>query len=148
MKVILLKDVKGTGKRGDVVNVNDGHGRNFLIPRGLAKEATEGGVNQVHHQKEAEEKRKAEALAEAKELAAKIESLKVTFQAKSGEGSKLFGSITNKDVAKMLNQQHGIKVDKKKVKMDQIKMLGTFKAEIKVHPRVVAKLEIYVTEQA
>ncbi|WP_430884467.1 50S ribosomal protein L9 [Fusibacter sp. JL216-2] len=147
MKVILLKDVKGTGKRGDVVNVSDGHGRNFLIPRGLAKEATEGGVNQVHHQKEAEEKRNAEALAEAKELAAKIESLKVTFQAKSGEGSKLFGSITNKDVAKMLNQQHGIKVDKKKVKMDQIKMLGTFKAEIKVHPRVVAKLEIYVTEQ-
>lgn len=147
MKVILLKDVKGTGKRGDVVNVSDGHGRNFLIPRGLAKEATEGGVNQVHHQKEAEEKRNAEALAEAKELAAKIESLKVTFQAKSGEGSKLFGSITNKDVAKMFNQQHGIKVDKKKVKMDQIKMLGTFKAEIKVHPRVVAKLEIYVTEQ-
>jgi len=147
MKVILLKDVKGTGKRGDVVDVSDGHGRNFLIPRGLAKEATEGGVNQVHHQKEAEEKRNAEALAEAKELAAKIESLKVTFQAKAGEGSKLFGSITNKDVAKMLNQQHGIKVDKKKVKMDQIKMLGSFKAEIKVHPRVVAKLEIYVTEQ-
>jgi large subunit ribosomal protein L9 len=147
MKVILLKDVKGSGKKGDVINVSDGHGRNFLIPRGLAKEATSGSVSEVQHQKASEDKRNAEALEEAKELKTKIESLKVTFQAKSGEGSKLFGSITNKDVAKMLNQQHGIKVDKKKVKMDQIKMLGTFKAEIKVHPRVVAKLEIYVTEQ-
>lgn len=147
MKVILLKDVKGTGKKGDVVTVSDGHGRNFLLPRGLAREATDGGVSQVKHQKASEDKRNAEALAEAKELAAKIESLKVTFQAKVGEGSKLFGSITNKDVTQMLNQQHGIKVDKKKVKMDQIKMLGTFKAEIKIHPRVVAKLEIYVTEQ-
>ena len=147
MKVILLKDVKGTGKKGDVVTVSDGHGRNFLLPRGLAREATDGSVSQVQHQKASEDKRNAEALAEAKELAAKIEALKITFQAKSGEGSKLFGSITNKDVAQMLSQQHGIKVDKKKVKMDQIKMLGTFKAEIKVHPRVVAKLEIYVTEQ-
>ncbi len=147
MKVILLKDVKGSGKKGDVINVSDGHGRNFLIPRGLAKEATSGSVSEVQHQKASEDKRNAEALEEAKELKAKIETLKVTFQAKSGEGSKLFGSITNKDVAKMLNQQHGIKVDKKKVKMDQIKMLGTFKAEIKIHPRVVAKLEIYVTEQ-
>ena len=147
MKVILLKDVKGTGKKGDVVNVSDGHGRNFLIPRGLAKEATDGGVSAAKHQKASEDKRNAEALAEAKELAAKIESLKVTFQAKSGEGSKLFGSITNKDVANMLEQQHGIKIDKKKVKMDQIKMLGTFKAEIKVYPKVVAKLEVYVSEQ-
>jgi len=147
MKVILLKDVKGTGKKGDVVNVSDGHGRNFLMPRGLAKEATDGGVSQAKHQKASEDKRNAEALAEAKELAAKIESLKVTFQAKAGEGSKLFGSITNKDVVNMLNQQHGIKVDKKKVKMDQIKMLGSFKAEIKVYPKVTAKLEIYVTEQ-
>lgn len=147
MQVILLKDVKGTGKKGDVLNVSDGHGRNFLIPRGLAKEATDGGVSQVKHQKAAEDKRNAEILAEAKELAAKIESLKVTFQAKAGEGSKLFGSITNKDVADMLKQQHGIQVDKKKVKMDQIKMLGTFNAEIKIHPRVTAKLEVYVSEQ-
>ena len=147
MKVILLKDVKGTGKKGDVVNVNDGHGRNFLIPRGLAKEATDGSVSQVRHQKAAEDKRRAEALDEARELAAKIEKVKVTFQAKAGEGSKLFGSITNKDVAQMLKQQHDIKVDKKKIKMDQIKMLGTFKAEIKIHPKVTAELEIYVTEQ-
>ncbi len=147
MKVVLLKDVKGTGKKGDVVDVSDGHGRNFLMPRGLAKEATAGSVNEVKHQKASEDKRNAEILAEAKELKAKIESLKVTFQAKSGEGSKLFGSITNKDVASMLKQQHGIEVDKKKVKMDQIKMLGTFNAEIKVHPRVTAKLEIYVSEQ-
>ncbi len=147
MKVILLKDVKGTGKKGDVVTVSDGHGRNFLLPRGLAREATDGSVSQVKHQKASEDKRNAEILAEAKALAAKIETLKVTFQAKAGEGSKLFGSITNKDVVGMLDQQHGIKVDKKKVKMDQIKMLGTFKAEIKIHPRVVAKLEIFVTEQ-
>lgn len=147
MKVILLKDVKGTGKKGDVVTVSDGHGRNFLLPRGLAKEATDGSVSAVKHQKAAEDKRKAEELAEAKVLAKKIESVKVTFQAKAGEGSKLFGSITNKDVASMLEQQHGIKIDKKKVKMDQIKMLGTFKAELKIHPKVTANLEIYVSEQ-
>jgi len=147
MKVILLKDVKATGKKGDVVKVSDGHGRNFLIPRGLAKEATEGGVSAVQHQKASEDKRNAEVLAQAQELADKIGELKVSFQAKVGEGSKLFGSITSKDVVSMLEQQHGIKVDKKKVKMDQIKMLGTFKAEIKIHQKVTATLEIYVTEQ-
>jgi len=147
MNVILLKDVKGTGKKGDVVSVSDGHGRNFLLPRGLAKEATDGGVSAVKHQKASEDKRNAEILAEAKDLAAKIGELKVTFQAKAGEGSKLFGSITSKDVVSMLEKQHGIKVDKKKVKMDQIKMLGTFKAEIKIHHKVVANLEIFVSEQ-
>ncbi len=147
MKVILLKDIKGTGKKGDVVTVSDGHGRNFLLPRGLAKEATDGGVNAVKHQKASEDKRNAEILAEAKDLAAKIGELKVTFHAKVGEGSKLFGSITTKDVVSKLEKQHGIKVDKKKVKMDQIKMLGTFKAEIKIHPSVVASLEVYVVEK-
>lgn len=146
MKVILLKDIKGTGKKGDVVNASDGHARNYLLPRGLAKEATEGSVKEVQHQKESADKRKAAELAEAKALAEKIETLSIEFKSKVGEGGKLFGSITSKDVAELFEKTHGIKVDKKKIEIGSIKAIGTFTAELKIYQGVTAKLTVKVTE--
>lgn len=146
MKVILLKDIKGTGKKGDVINASDGHARNYLIPRGLAKEATDGSVKEVQHQKEAADKRKAQELAEAKALAEKIESLSIEFKQKVGEGGKLFGAITTKDISEQLEKTHGIKVDKKKIEIGNIKAIGSFTAELKIYQGVVAKLGVKVNE--
>ncbi len=147
MKVILQKDVKGTGKKGDIINVSDGHGRNYLIPRGLAKEATQGSVSAATHYKNSKKKRDAEELDNAKQLAGRIEELKLVFKTKVGEGSRLFGSITTKDVADLLSQKYDINVDKRKITMSNIKMLGEFKASIKVHPKVTANLAIFVEEE-
>ncbi|MBN2897335.1 MAG: 50S ribosomal protein L9 [Clostridia bacterium] len=147
MKVILLKDVKGTGKKGDIVNASDGHARNFLIPRGLAKEATDSSVSALKHQKASEEKRKAAELQEAKDLAAKIGEVEVKIVSKAGEGGKLFGSITSKEIAEKLAQDSGIEIDKRKISMDgAIKTLGTVTLDVKVYPSVVAKLKVTVTE--
>jgi large subunit ribosomal protein L9 len=148
MKVILLKDVKGLGKAGSVVNASDGHARNYLIPRGLAKEATEGGLKSLELQKAAEEKRKREELAKAKALADKISSLTVKLKGKAGEGGKLFGSITSKDVAEAMEKQHNIKIDKRKIQMDSpIKELGVSTVEVKVYPEVSAKLKVEVAAE-
>lgn len=147
MRVILLKDIKGTGKKGDVVNASDGHARNYLLPRGLAKEATDGSVKEVQHQKESADKRKAAELAEAKALAEKIGTLSIEFKSKVGEGGKLFGAITSKDVSELLEKTHGIKVDKKKIEIGSIKAIGTFTAELKVYQGVTAKLTVVVNEQ-
>lgn len=145
MKVILLKDVKGTGKKGAVINASDGHARNFLIPRGLAKVATDGNVSQLQHQQESQDKRKAEELDEAKELAAKIGTLSVKFKVKSGEGGKLFGSITTKDIASELNKVHKINIDKKKFVLENpIKTVGDVHLKVKVYPSVVAKLKVEI----
>lgn len=146
MKVILLKDIKGTGKKGDVINASDGHARNYLIPRGLAKEATDGSVKEVQHQKEAADKRKAQELAEAKALADKISSLSIEFKQKVGEGGKLFGAITTKDIAELLEKTHGIKVDKKKIEIGNIKAIGSFTADLKIYQGVIAKLGVKVSE--
>lgn len=145
MKVILLKDVKGTGKKGEVVNVSDGHGRNFLIPRGLAKEATEGNISKLKHQKASQKKREAEELAEAKALAEKLSKITLKFKSKAGEGGKLFGSITTKDIATKLKKSHKINVDKRKIVLDNpIKELGARFVEVKVYPEVSGKVKVEV----
>ncbi len=146
MRVILLKDIKGTGKKGDVINASDGHARNYLIPRGLAKEATDGSVKEVQHQKESADKRKAAELAEAKALAEKINEMSIQIKSKVGEGGKLFGAITSKDVSEIFEKTHGIKVDKKKIEIGNIKAIGSFTAELKIYPGVVAKLTVKVEE--
>lgn len=147
MKVILLKDVKGIGKKGTVVNASDGHARNFLIPRGLAKEATEGGMKVVEKQQAAEERRKQEELAKAKELADKISELIVKIKGKAGDNGKLFGSVTSKDIVTELQKQHKIKVDKRKIVLESsIKTLGTTILDVKVYPNVSAKLKVQIVE--
>ncbi|QEK13501.1 50S ribosomal protein L9 [Crassaminicella thermophila] len=147
MKVILLKDVKGLGKKGAVVNASDGHARNFLIPRGLAKEATAGNMKVLEKQKAAEDRKKQEELAKAKALADKLSNITVKLKGKAGEGGKLFGSVTSKDIAEGLMKQHKIKIDKRKIQLDNpIKTLGAMFVEVKVYPEVTAKMKVEVLE--
>jgi large subunit ribosomal protein L9 len=144
MKVILLKDIKGTGKKGDVINASDGHARNYLLPRGLAKEATDSSIRELSHQKSSEDKRKQDELEAAQELGKRIEELSVTVRTKAGEGGKLFGAVTSKEVAELLEKSHGIKVDKKKITLAPIKYVGTTTAEIKLHQKVTVKMSVIV----
>lgn len=143
MIIILLKDVKGTGKTGEVVKVSDGYARNLLIPKGFAMEATEGNVRSLEKQKSIAEGKKADELSIAKELAEKIGNLSVYIKTKSGEGGKLFGSITSKDIAEALKEQHKIDIDKKKFLMpNSIKTAGETTVEIKIFHEVVATLKV------
>ena len=145
MKVILNQDVKGQGKKGDMIEVSDGYARNFLLPKNLAKEATKENINVLQGQKDSQEYRKKKELEEAQEIKEKVEAVKVTIKAKAGENGKLFGSVTSKDVSEELKMQHHIKIDKKKfVLPDGIKALGTTDVEIKIYPGVVAKLKVQV----
>lgn len=145
MKVILNQDVKGQGKKGDLIDVSDGYARNFLLPKNLAKPATKENINVMKGQQESREYRLKVELEEAQETAAKINELSVTIKAKAGDNGKLFGSITSKDVSEALTTQHHIKIDKKKFHMpDGIKVLGTTVVDIKVYPGVVAKLKVVV----
>lgn len=146
MQVILLKDVKELGKAGQVVKVADGHGRNFLIPRGLAKEATEGGLADLQHKKEVEAKKKETELKAAQTLKAKLEEKDLTIKVKAGEGGRLFGSVTSADIADVL-QKSGVKLDKRDIQLkDHIKELGVHTVSIKLHREVTAKLKVKVVE--
>lgn len=146
MIVILTKDVKGTGKAGDVVKVNDGYARNMLIPRGLAKEATDGNVRSLEKQKKIMAEKQAADKQAAQELAEKIGQLTVQIVSKGGDSGRLFGSITSMDIADALAQQHDIKVDKKKIVLDSpIKETGEHQVKVKVYPEVSADLKVNVT---
>ena len=146
MIVILLQDVKGKGKAGDVVKVNDGYARNMLLPKGLAKEATQGNVRSLEKQKALAEEKKEEKKAAAQKLAERLEKITVNIQTKGGENGKLFGSITSKDIAEALEQQEGVKVDKKKIDLPApIKQTGTQTVSVKLFEGVAAKLNVSVT---
>ncbi|WP_428910267.1 50S ribosomal protein L9 [Niallia sp. Krafla_26] len=147
MKVIFLKDVKGKGKKGEVKNVADGYAHNFLIKQGLAVEANPSNVSSLNAQKKKEEKLAAEELAEAKELKAKLDEITVELTAKSGEGGRLFGSITSKQIAEELQKKHSIKIDKRKIELhDAIRTLGYTKVPVKLYPDVTATLNVHVKE--
>lgn len=150
MKVILLKDVKGQGAKGEVKNVSDGYAQNFLIKRGLAKEATDSAMSDLKAQQRAEAKVAAEERAEAGQLKAKIEDEKtvVEVKAKGGSDGRLFGSIPSKQIAKALEQQYGIKVDKRKIDLDEpIRAFGYRSVPVKVHPEVDAEIRVHVVEE-
>jgi len=147
MKVILLKDIKGTGKKGEIINASDGHARNYLIPRGLAKEATDGSVRELEHQNANKVKKEEQAFMDAKALAEEINKFEVTFKTKAGDGCRLFGSITNKDVSDKIKEVYKMEIDKKKIVMDQpIRTLGTTNVQIKVYPKVSAQIKVHVVE--
>ncbi|MDI9512843.1 MAG: 50S ribosomal protein L9 [Caldicoprobacterales bacterium] len=148
MKVILTKDVKGQGKKGDVVNVSDGYARNYLFPNKLAIEASNKNLNEVKAKKAADARRKKEELEQAKLLAKKISDVEVLVRAKSGDQGKLFGSITSKDIADAALKQHKLKIDRKKIVLTEpIKSLGSFSLEVKVYPDVSASLNVKVIEE-
>ena len=146
MKVILKADVKGLGKKGDIINTSDGYARNYLFPKGVATEATEGNLKTQEAFKAKEAKKKAEEADRARELAKRISSLSITISVKTGENGKLFGSITSKDIAEELKLQHGIDIDKKKFALDEaIKTAGEYSVEVKVYPEISAKLKVIIT---
>ncbi len=147
MKVIFLKDVKGTAKKGEVKEVSDGHARNFLFPKGLAREATDSSVKEMAHHKASLDKRKQEELDEAKALAERLSALTLRIHSKAGEGGKLFGSITSKDIAETLEKTSGYVIDKRKIQLDgAIKTMGTHKVDTKLYPGVTATLTVVIGE--
>lgn len=148
MKVILLEDVKTLGKKGEIVNVNDGYARNFILPKKLGLEATGKNMNDLKLQKNNEAKLAKEHLEAAKELAKKLEAGKVESAIKVGEGGKTFGSVSSKEIAAAVKEQMGLEIDKKKVQMKEvIKTLGTHKVPVKLHPEVTAELTVEVKEE-
>ena len=148
MKVIFLKDVKGKAKKGEIKEVSVGYAQNFLFKINVAVEATPANVSKLEGQKKRAEKDAAQELAEAKELKEKLEQLTVELKAKSGEGGRLFGSITSKQIASALEKQQGIKIDKRKMDLpDAIRALGYTNVPIKLHPDVTATLKVHVTEE-
>ncbi|SFX30724.1 LSU ribosomal protein L9P [Thermoactinomyces sp. DSM 45891] len=148
MKVILLQDVKGTGKKGELKEVSEGHGRNYLLPRKLAVEATSGNVNSLKEKQRLDDVKKTQLLEDAKALATQMESLEVVLFAKSGKEGRLFGAISTKQIAEALNKQHQMKIDKKKLLIDDaIRTLGVTKVPVKLHPEVTGTLSVHVKEQ-
>lgn len=147
MQVILLKDIKGTGKKGQVINVSDGYARNFLFPRKLAKEASDGSLKDLEVHKASEAKRKSQEVEDAKQLAENMSKIVLKIKTKAGDGGRLFGSITSKDIAQELEKNHKISVDKRKIVLkNPIKTIGTTEVEIKVYPKISAKIKVEVTE--
>ncbi len=148
MEVILLQDVKPLGKKGDKVKVNEGYGRNYIIPKKLGIEATTKNINDLKLQKANEERIALQRLEEAKDFAKKIEEKPVVLQLKLGEGGKIFGSVSTKEIAKAANDQLGYDIDKKKMVLDEpIKTVGTHIIQVKIHKEVTAKLTVKVIGQ-
>jgi len=147
MKVILLEDVKTLGKKGEIVNVNDGYARNFIIPQKKGIEATSQNLNNLKLQKANDEKIAKEKLEEAKKFAQDLSKLTVVVKIKGGEGGKVFGSVSSKEICEEAKKQHGVDIDKKKVVIDvPIKSFGFFEVAVKLHPEVTAKLKVKVEE--
>ena len=146
MKVILTKDIKGTGKKDEVINVAEGYARNFLLPKGLAVEATGSNLKQIERQKSLVDKKKADEKEHARQLKARLEGLSVTIPVKTGEGGRLFGSVTSKDIGETLEKEHQITVDKRKIEVKTpIKNLGVHEVTLKLHPEVTVAININIT---
>ncbi len=145
MKVILLQNVKGLGKEGEAVDVKDGYARNYLLPKKLVVEATEGNLKTLEAQKASQKIKKQQEIDEAKELVARLEKSPIEITAKAGEGEKLFGSITSKDLAEALEKQHKINIDRRKIVLPEpIKELGIRDVEVKLHTDAVGKLKVNI----
>lgn len=145
MKVILLQDVKSLGKKGDIVETAEGYGRNYLLPRKLAKEANAANVNQAKADKATAAHRAAQAKDEAVVLGAQVEKVVVTIKMRLGENGKMFGSVTSKDVAEALIKQTGLNIDRRKIELkNTVKSLGEYTAVAKLHPDVTAQFKVMV----
>lgn len=148
MKVILLKDIKGTGKKGDVKEVSDGYARNFLFPKKLAVQAGNTELKELKEKQTSQQIKEQKEYKAAVELGKKMEEMNITMYSKAGDGGRLFGSITSKDIAAQIKKEHGIDVDKRKVILDEpIRVLGSRFVEIKIHQKVVTKMRVDVKEK-
>lgn len=145
MKVILNQDIKGVGKKGNIINVNDGYARNFLFPKNLAIEANNTNLLNLKAKNERQKYKKETEKAEAEEIAKRLKEITLTLKVKSGENGKIFGGVTTKEISENLSKQYNIKIDKKKINLEEtIKTLGTFLVEIKLYGDVIAKLAVHV----
>lgn len=147
MKVILLQDIRGKGKKGQMIEASDGYARNYLLPRKMAVEATADNVNTMKMNDKAKAEQMAREKAQAQEFAEKLKDITVELKAKSGNGGRLFGSITSQEVADALKQQSGIAIDRKKIVQDEpIKSFGTFSLKAKLGYEIVATITVHVSE--
>ena len=144
MKVILLKDIKGTGKKGEMHEVSEGYARNFLLPRKLVKEATVQAVGEMKARQAADERNKQIEIDNANKMKETLAGVTVKIEAKAGEGGRLFGAITAKEVAEALTKQLGTEFDKKKITVGEIKSLGSFEATVKLHAGISAQVKVVV----
>lgn len=147
MKVILKADVKGQGKKGELVEVSEGYGRNFLLPRGLAQLATADSINLMKQADEAKARRVALEQQSARDVAEKLQGLKVLVRAKAGQGGRLFGAVTAKEISEELKAQHGIEIDKHKIVLNEaIKAFGSYAVKAKLYPEITGDINVQVIE--
>ncbi len=148
MKVILLKDDKKLGKKGDIIEINEGYARNYILPKKIGMEASPKNLNDLKLQKANQERIAKEQLDAAKELAREVETKQIVLKIKAGEGGKTFGSVSSKDIALACKEQLNLEIDKKKILLaDNLKNFGSYEVMAKLHPQVSAKLNIKVTEE-
>ena len=148
MKVLLLADVKGQGKKDQIINVSDGYARNFLFPKTLAVEADAGAMADAKNKEASKQFRLKEEKAAAEALAAKLNEITVVIKTAGGNDNKLYGSVTTKDIADALKASHGIEIDKRKLSVaENIKTFGTYNVDVKVYPEVSAKMKVSVQEK-
>jgi len=147
MKVVLLQDIKGSGKKNDIIEVSDGYARNYLFPRNLATAATAGKVGEINDKKNAEDHRRAVELENAKQIAALIDGKSVTIHAKAGSGDRLFGAITSKEISAAISEQLGVEIEKRKISVERdIKNYGSYEVNIKIYTGVNVKVGVKVEE--
>ncbi len=147
MKVILLKDIKGVGKKSEVINASDGYARNFLFPKKYAEEANDSNLHILNRKAETVRKNKLEETEAAQRVADSLKGKQVKIAAKSGEAGRLFGAITSKDIAAEIKKQFQIDIDKKKIITESIRQLGNHEVELKIYPEVSTKINVIVVEQ-
>jgi len=148
MKVILLEDVKNVGKKGALINAKDGYARNFLFPKNLAIEATPTNLRNLENARKHQEDKEKEIFEEAKKLEEELMKVTIVLKSKAGENGKLFGSITTKEIAENLEAEKGISIDKRKFELEEsIKSVGEYSVKVRLHPKVVAKIKVIVTEK-
>ena len=146
MKIVLKEDVKGLGKKGEMVNASDGYARNFLFPRGLASEVNAQVMSELKNREQAEKHKKAVEIENARNAAAELNEKTVKITAKAGQNGKLFGSVTAKEIAEQLKKSFKIDIDKRKITVEDIKSYGTYEAEVKLYTGISAKIFVSVNE--
>ena len=147
MKVILLKDIKSVGKKGEVINASDGYARNFLIPKKFGQEATDASLHILNQKNENERKKKFSEIEAAQKQAEQLKNKKIEITVKAGEGGRLFGAITTKDISEKIKKQYNVDIDKKKITANAIKNIGTYEVEIKLYAEVSTKMTVSVIEK-
>lgn len=147
MRVVLLQDVKGHGKKGDICKVSDGYARNYLFPKKLAAEASAQAITEKRNKDEAQKYHKEQELKTAQDIADKLSGQGITVKAKAGSSGRLFGSVTAKEIAAEIKKQHNYTVDKRKITVNEVKAYGTFDVEIKIVAGVTTKMKLYVVEE-